>query len=213
MARGSKVFGSSDVSESNASSYPEKLSANGITGVSAIMQGSTSMVLISFGSCQGQSSARHAHSKQDEFVYVLEGGFVLVTDADRETVGPGTCIGFPAGTGDGHHFLNLTGNDAVFLVVGDRTAGDEVTYPDIDLEFKAGPVQSVPSQGRHRTRVWPGTDRLVGNKLIPPRIVIERTDGIPLFIEEMAKAVLEAEGEGGAAPSPNLAVPQARMRR
>ena len=87
----------------------------------------------------GQSSARHTHSKQDEFVYVLEGEFVLVTDAGRETVGPGTCIGFPAGTGDGHHFLNLTQKDAIFLVVGDRTEGDEVTYPDIDLELKAGP--------------------------------------------------------------------------
>ena len=69
---------------------------------------------------------------------MLEGEFVLVTDAGRETVGVGTCIGFPAGTGDGHHFLNLTNKDAVFLVVGDRTAGDEVTYPDIDLELKAG---------------------------------------------------------------------------
>ena len=47
----------------------------------------------------GQSSARHAHSKQDEFVYVIEGEFVLVlvTDAGRETVRPGMCIGFPAG--------------------------------------------------------------------------------------------------------------------
>jgi uncharacterized cupin superfamily protein len=73
------------------------------------------------------------------FVYVLEGEFVLVTDASRETVGPGTCIGFPVGTGDRHHFLNLTDRDAVFLVVGDRTVGDEVTYPDVDLELKAGP--------------------------------------------------------------------------
>ena len=70
---------------------------------------------------------------------LLQGEFVLVTDVGRETVGFGTCIGFPAGTGDGHHFLNLTDKDAVFLVVGDRTAGDEVTYPDIDLELKAGP--------------------------------------------------------------------------
>jgi uncharacterized cupin superfamily protein len=70
---------------------------------------------------------------------VLEGELVLVTDGGRETVGQGTCIGFPAGTGDGHHFLNLTQNDAVFLVIGDRTAGDEVTYPDIDLELRSGP--------------------------------------------------------------------------
>ena len=70
---------------------------------------------------------------------MIEGKFVLVTDAGRETVGPGTCIGFPAGTGDGHHFLNFTETDAAFLVVGDRHADDEVTYPDIDLELKAGP--------------------------------------------------------------------------
>jgi uncharacterized cupin superfamily protein len=87
----------------------------------------------------GQSSARHAHSKQDEFVYLIEGEFVLVTDAGRETIGPGTCIGFPAGTGDGHHLLNLIEKDAALLVVGDRTPNDEVTYPDIDLELKAGP--------------------------------------------------------------------------
>ena len=64
---------------------------------------------------------------------------MLVTDSGREIVRPGTCIGFPAGTGDGHHFLNLTDKDASFLVVGDRPAGDEVTYPDIDLELGAGP--------------------------------------------------------------------------
>jgi uncharacterized cupin superfamily protein len=82
---------------------------------------------------------------------VLEREFVLVTDAGRGTVGPGTCIGFPAGTGDGHHLLNHMDKDAVFLVVGDLTAGEEVTYPDIDLELKAGPdgVNRVPSQGWH----------------------------------------------------------------
>jgi class 3 adenylate cyclase len=59
-------------------------------------------------------------------------------------------------------------------------------------------------------------DRVVGNKLLPASIrqdIIERTDGIPLFVEEMTKAVLEAEDEGiarrtaAAVPSPALAVP------
>jgi class 3 adenylate cyclase/predicted ATPase len=59
-------------------------------------------------------------------------------------------------------------------------------------------------------------DRVIGNKLLPASIrqdIIERTDGIPLFVEEMTKAVLEAEGEGearrtaAAVPSPALAVP------
>jgi class 3 adenylate cyclase/predicted ATPase len=59
-------------------------------------------------------------------------------------------------------------------------------------------------------------DHVVGNKLIPPSIrqdIIERTDGIPLFVEEMTKAVLEADSESEArrtataVPSPALAVP------
>ena len=61
-----------------------------------------------------------------------------MTDEGPETVSGGTCIAFPAGTGDGHHLLNLSDKDAAFLVVGDRTASDEVNYPDIDLELKIG---------------------------------------------------------------------------
>jgi uncharacterized cupin superfamily protein len=143
MARGSKVFKPADVPESNASSYPEPFRAgqrkryNRRLGDHAGLKNyGVNLIRVQPG---GQSSARHAHLKQDEFVYVLEGEFMLVTDAGRETVGPGTCIGFPAGTGDGHHFLNLTDRDAAFLVVGDRTASEEVTYPDIDLELKPGP--------------------------------------------------------------------------
>ena len=143
MARGSKVFRPADLSESNASSYPEpfreeqrKRYTRRLGDHAGLKNYGVNLVRVL---PDGQSSARHTHSKQDEFVYVVEGEFVLVTDAGRETVGPGTCIGFPAGTGDGHHFLNLTQKDAIFLVIGDRTAGDEVTYPDIDLELKAGP--------------------------------------------------------------------------
>src|SRR5690348_7375092 len=143
MARGSKIFRPDDVSESNASSYPEpfregqrKRYTRRLGDHAGLKNYGVNLVRVLPG---GQSSARHTHSKQDEFVYVVEGEFVLVTDAGRETVGPGTCIGFPAGTGDGHHFLNLTQKDAIFLVIGDRTAGDDVTYPDIDLELKAGP--------------------------------------------------------------------------
>ncbi len=81
----------------------------------------------------GMSSQRHCHSRQDEFVFVLEGELVLVTDAGEQTLAAGMAAGFPAGSGDGHHLLNRTGEDAVYLEVGDRTAGDEVDYPDIDM--------------------------------------------------------------------------------
>lgn len=81
----------------------------------------------------GISSYRHAHTKQDEFVFILEGRPTLVTDRGRTTLEPGMCAGFPAGTGDGHHLVNETDSDVVFLEVGDRIAGDEASYPDDDL--------------------------------------------------------------------------------
>jgi uncharacterized cupin superfamily protein len=86
----------------------------------------------------GQSSARHAHAKQDEFIYVLQGEVVLETNAGAETLRPGLCAGFPAGTGNAHRFVNKTASDVLLLVIGDRTGGEEVTYPDIDLHLKDG---------------------------------------------------------------------------
>ena len=81
----------------------------------------------------GQSALRHAHGKQDEFVYVLEGEAVLVTDAGETTLAAGMCAGFKAGSGDAHHLVNRSKKEVVFLEVGDRSAGDTVTYPDDDV--------------------------------------------------------------------------------
>lgn len=79
------------------------------------------------------SSQRHWHSDEDEFVYVLEGEPVLVTDAGRTPLKPGMCAGFPAGAGDGHHLRNETARQVVYLEVGSRRLDDDVEYPDIDL--------------------------------------------------------------------------------
>ena len=81
-----------------------------------------------------QSALRHAHSKQDEFVYVLSGSPTLVTDEGRTQLQPGMCAGFKAGTGNGHHLINETAEDVLYLEVGDRTPGDEGSYPDDDLK-------------------------------------------------------------------------------
>ena len=81
----------------------------------------------------GESALRHAHAKQDEFVYILEGRPTLVTDAGRTPLSTGMCAGFRAGTGDAHHLVNETGEDVVYLEIGDRTPGDSATYPDDDL--------------------------------------------------------------------------------
>ena len=82
----------------------------------------------------GASSAlRHAHTKQDEFVFVVEGHPVLVTNDGEEWLSPGMCVGFPHGSGNAHHLVNRTQMDVVLLEVGDRTPGDEAVYPDDDI--------------------------------------------------------------------------------
>jgi|SRR6185503_2783512 uncharacterized cupin superfamily protein len=82
----------------------------------------------------GVSALRHAHSRQDEFVYILQGHPTLHTDEGRTTLAPGMCAGFKAGTGNGHCLINQTAEDVVYLEVGDRTPGDEGSYPDDDLK-------------------------------------------------------------------------------
>lgn len=96
------------------------------------------------------SSLRHAHSKQDEFVYILEGNPTLVTDAGETRLSPGMCAGFRAG-GVAHHLVNRTSEDVLYLEIGDRAPGDEVTYPDDDL------MAVLSSDGRWQVRHKDGT--------------------------------------------------------
>ncbi|MBT9568344.1 MAG: cupin domain-containing protein [Thiobacillus sp.] len=79
------------------------------------------------------SSLRHAHSKQDELVYILEGHPTLHTNEGRTELSPGMCAGFKAGTGNAHSLINETVEDVLYLEIGDRSDGDEVSYPDDDL--------------------------------------------------------------------------------
>ena len=79
------------------------------------------------------SALRHAHARQDEFIYILQGHPILRTDAGRALLAPGMCAGFRAGAGDAHHLINESYADVVYLEIGDRSAGDDVVYPDDDL--------------------------------------------------------------------------------
>lgn len=87
----------------------------------------------------GASSAlRHWHSRQDEFVYVVEGELVLVTDAGETTLAAGMCAGFPAGVADGHRLVNRGDRPARYLEVGDRSPGDAIDYSDEDMQWRDG---------------------------------------------------------------------------
>ncbi len=79
------------------------------------------------------SSQRHWHTRQDEFIYVLDGEITLVTDEGEFLLKPGMSAGFPAGNKNGHHLINRSGQTATYLEVGDRTPGDEAFYPEADL--------------------------------------------------------------------------------
>jgi uncharacterized cupin superfamily protein len=83
------------------------------------------------------SSQRHWHSHEDEFVYVLEGEFTLVSDGGEQVLSPGMAAGFPAGKADGHHLINRADRAAVYLEVGTRRDDvDQVNYPDIDMAIR-----------------------------------------------------------------------------
>jgi len=105
------------------------------------------------------SSQRHWHSAEDEFVYVLEGEVVLVTDAGEEVLRAGDCAGFPAGVPDGHHLQNRGKAEALVLEIGTRSQErDECIYPGIDLmhlplrggfvHADGSPYVSAPPRGK-----------------------------------------------------------------
>ena len=92
------------------------------------------------------SALRHWHSHEDEFIYMVSGELVLLTDGAEQVLTAGTCAGFPAGKADGHCLVNRSNRDAVYLEIGDRNPQDDVLYPDNDLVARAAP------QGRRFTK-------------------------------------------------------------
>lgn len=86
----------------------------------------------------GASSFRHAHPRQDEFVYIIEGRPTLITDEGETQLEPGMCAGFPAGTGNAHCLENRSEADVVYLEIGDSTPEDSVHYPDDDVKWERG---------------------------------------------------------------------------
>lgn len=80
-----------------------------------------------------ESSMRHAHSHEDEMIFVLEGNVTLVTDEGEQLLGPGHCAAFKAGSGNGHQLINRSDHPARYLEIGNRDPADTVVYVDVDL--------------------------------------------------------------------------------
>ena len=79
------------------------------------------------------SSLRHSHAHEDEFVMMVAGELVMVEDEGETLMRPGDCAAFPAGTGNGHHFINRSAAEGSFLVVGTKAKREVATYSDVDL--------------------------------------------------------------------------------
>lgn len=125
------------VSGKRSSNYPQQFQ-NLVTGrikkklgnVAGLRNFGVNLVTLEPGS---RSALRHWHQKQDEFIYILSGEATLITNDGEHILQAGMAAGFVAGKADGHHLLNQSDADVVYLEIGDRTPEDLVNYPDDDL--------------------------------------------------------------------------------
>ena len=92
-----------------------------------------------------ESSMRHWHTHEEEFIYVVSGEVVLITDIGEQVLKAGTCAGFPASvdgkTGDGHQLINRSDAPAVYLEISNRDKADGAFYPDVDLRFNGSSAE------------------------------------------------------------------------
>ena len=95
------------------------------------------------------SSLRHWHEREDEFVVILSGECTLVQDEGETIMRPGDCAAFPAGDTNGHHFINRSGAEARFLVVGSRAPREVAHYSDVDfrIEMEGGKARFTYRDG------------------------------------------------------------------
>lgn len=82
-----------------------------------------------------QSSHRHWHEAEDEFLLVLEGELTVVENDGEHVLGPGDAACWPAGEPNAHCLMNPTDEPVRYLVVGTRARDDTAHFPDVDLHY------------------------------------------------------------------------------
>jgi uncharacterized cupin superfamily protein len=101
-----------------------------------------------------ESSMRHWHTREDEFLYVLEGEVVLRTDAGEQVLTAGMCAGFGAGATDGHQLINRSLQPARYLAVSNRDAADVCYYSDPDVDMVFSPPHAPGAFTRRDGTPW-----------------------------------------------------------
>jgi len=94
----------------------------------------------------GISSQRHWHEAEDELVVMLSGEAVLIEDEGETVLRAGDVAAFPKGVANGHHLVNRSGEDCVFVAIG-RTAASDCHYPDIGMRLEGATGRYVHADG------------------------------------------------------------------
>jgi uncharacterized cupin superfamily protein len=94
----------------------------------------------------GISSQRHWHEEEDEFVVLLEGEAILVEEGEETVMRAGDCAAFPKRVANGHHLVNRSKRDCIFIAVG-KLAVSDCHYPDIDLQLDGASGRFVRTDG------------------------------------------------------------------
>jgi uncharacterized cupin superfamily protein len=127
------------IPQTNATGYPEPFDREvegrwwrRLAPVAGLTHMGASHVVLKPG---GWSSHRHWHEGEDELVVMLSGEAVLIEDDGETIMRPGDVAAWPAGVRNGHHLVNRTDQDCVFIAIGagDRSSGGG--YSDIDMTF------------------------------------------------------------------------------
>ncbi|MCG6135850.1 MAG: cupin domain-containing protein [Nostoc sp. LLA-1] len=136
------IINPENVPSRTTSTYPDKFKPmvfgrvkQALGNTAGLKNFGVNLVTLSPGS---SSALRHWHTQQDEFIYIIEGEATLVTDTGAQILIPGMMAGFPAGEEDGHQLVNRSHEVVIYLEIGDRTADDQVYYPDNYLIAKRG---------------------------------------------------------------------------
>jgi len=136
------IINPDNIPSRTTSIYPEKFQHHvagrvkkALGNAAGLKNYGVNLVTLAPGSC---SALRHWHTRQDEFIYIIEGEATLFTNAGEQILTAGMMAGFPAGEDDGHQLINRSDTVVIYLEVGDRTPDDEAYYPDDDLMAKTG---------------------------------------------------------------------------
>ena len=148
-----------DVAPRNGSGYPEPFRSRVLPREKRALGDAVGLTKIGINHTTlppgKESSMRHWHTLEDEFIFVLSGEVVLITDAGEQVLTAGMCAGFPASadgkTGDGHHLVNRGTEPATYLEISNRVKGDAAFYPDVDLHYHGpdAPAMFTRKDGTH----------------------------------------------------------------